>query len=273
MRPETDLAAAKARGVCHGGSSAPACRLRLRLGRGFDPRPCARGDAATPTVCAFCGAFRSAPLREGRHSSFSCSAAARRFDPRPCARGDSAPLRRPAAPVVSIRAPARGATRPARCGVGLSRTFRSAPLREGRPVGPAPDIVPSHVSIRAPARGATTDRAARNAASTFRSAPLREGRRVARPQAPGRLGFRSAPLREGRHRPAHDGEQVGGFRSAPLREGRLVGHDAHIVGQFVSIRAPARGATLGTAPISVLDDVFRSAPLREGRPSPPERDR
>ena len=99
---------------------------------GFNPRPCARGDVSlAPVILAF-EAFQSTPLREGRLKMDSCGAGRVCFNPRPCARGDaksqadfpipprfqSTPLRegRPDSPViktlplVSIHAPARGAT-------------------------------------------------------------------------------------------------------------------------------------------------------------------
>jgi len=60
-----------------------------------------------------CGTFQSAPLREGRRSAFAMvDARASSFNPRPCARGDRVSKRvGRLAGEVSIRAPARGATR------------------------------------------------------------------------------------------------------------------------------------------------------------------
>ncbi len=169
--------------------------------RGFDPRPCARGDHHADAAAAPRSWFRSAPLREGRLRG-SCI--------------------RIVHPVVSIRAPARGAT-----GGGntlfVTATFRSAPLREGRRTLPCRTGLPRW----------------------FRSAPLREGRRCYRfrPRGADRRMFRSAPLREGRPPPSVAAAAITAFRSAPLREGRRA-VDALLIGQvIVSIRAPARGAT------------------------------
>ena len=79
----------------------------LRERNGFNPRPCARGDR---NKCP--GAFR--------------------FNPRPCARGDRPRSVAWGEQIVSIRAPARGATA-APLASGPSTSFQSAPLREGRP--------------------------------------------------------------------------------------------------------------------------------------------
>jgi len=79
----------------------------------------------------------------------------------------------------------------------------------------------------------------------FQSAPLREGRPVLEVEWLPRLGFQSAPLREGRLAVSTILTGAPGpFQSAPLREGRPVAvRPAVIMGDSVSIRAPARGAT------------------------------
>jgi len=103
--------------------------------------------------------FQSAPLREGRPGG--------------------AMLFRPSPGEVSIRAPARGATRrsSSRPGSRRCRRFQSAPLREGRPDRLFDDRERQDVSIRAPARGATSIAMAHDIGSmVFQSAPLREGR-------------------------------------------------------------------------------------------------
>ena len=98
---------------------APARGATTRTSKGttamtsFDPRPCARGDAMA------------------RH----IASRLQRFDPRPCARGDrGVRFSTLAKLIVSIHAPARGAT----VGSIISNTrtalFRSTPLREGRPI-------------------------------------------------------------------------------------------------------------------------------------------
>jgi len=122
----------------------------------FNPRPCARGDLAVGGRSAATGMFQSAPLREGRQGT--------RLDV--CL-----------VPRVSIRAPARGATREP-VGIGPEwETFQSAPLREGRLV---------------------TVVALAGAFLLFQSAPLREGRLGLSGSLDGLRWFQSAPLREGR---------------------------------------------------------------------------
>ncbi len=112
---------------------------------------------------------------------------------------------------VSIRAPAKGATRsPGRCLQG----FDPRPREGGDPVG-----------VLDRARG---------------SAPPRRGRRHPRRLCAASSTFRSAPPRRGRLR------NIRGhcFRSAPPRRGRRGRPD----GARVSIRAPAKGATVSSAP-------------------------
>ena len=101
-------------------------------GDGFNSRPCERGDRI--------------PARDRRY--FSC------FNSRPCERGDRQYADAEEKIFVSIHAPARGATRPARRKIQGLR-FQFTPLREGRP---QPVTFPNWgncVSIHAPARGAT----------------------------------------------------------------------------------------------------------------------
>ena len=101
----------------------------------FNSRPCARGDPAVNAVYLYELLFQFPPLREGRPGRWSIRSWARSyFNSRPCARGDQAafklrpnrwifqfpPLREgrlggdvrdTALLLISIPAPARGATR------------------------------------------------------------------------------------------------------------------------------------------------------------------
>jgi len=171
---------------------------------GFNPRPCARGDAAyRRSKSLLCGPFQSAPLREGRRTaSRSWSPSRTSFNPRPCARGDSCSGSRAALSSSSFnpRPCARGDWEASLCRYFRSK-FQSAPLREGRPLE----------------RDPTT-----NLRSGFQSAPLREGRQAVIAALTTGQMFQSAPLREGRHEAAPPG----------------------LPSMLVSIRAPARGATL-----------------------------
>ena len=106
-----------------------------------------------------------------------------RFDPRPCGRGDvTSPSLRMSSAIVSIHAPAGGATREA--GAHSSS---------------------SSVSIHAPAGGATRVPPLLRITSTrFRSTPLREGRPSTVGATAERSLFRSTPLREGRQASIND---------------------------------------------------------------------
>ena len=235
---------------------------------GFNPRPCARGDPASPRTALRCSSFQSTPLREGRPTPYTPNHKLRH---------------------VSIHAPARGATKglcyiphrdrcfnPRPCARGDSHrfeltkfidSFQSTPLREGRP-RPGVNAEIAVVSIHAPARGATllSDEAWHDD-HLFQSTPLREGRlHCIVALIPLSWQFQSTPLREGRlgiyalqcraascfnPRPCARGDYAmrhtvcgrSQFQSTPLREGRLYNIAINGVPDTVSIHAPARGAT------------------------------
>ena len=124
--------------------------------------------------------------------------------------------------------------------------FQSAPPRGGRPGAARTRGASGGVSIRAPAWGATV---------------------VGYIQA-GFWRFQSAPPRGGR--PAwHRGlaGPAGGFQSAPPRGGRPCSAQASAPSPFVSIRAPAWGATPRPAACPP-GSRFQSAPPRGGRRRP-----
>ena len=123
--------------------------------------------------------------------------------------------------------------------------------------------VPIRISILAPARGATCRRVIRPEAAPFQFSPLREGRPLVDVTNNNGVLFQFSPLREGR----------------PAVPAGLHGWKA------ISILAPARGATHGTAihpcaanfnsrpcergdyPMcrTYILDRFQFSPLREGR--------
>ena len=130
--------------------------VRSRTARSFNPRPCARGDQRP---C--CGRnrrylFQSTPLREGRREQVAACLDYLMFQSTPLREGRHVGqcLDR-AAPLVSIHAPARGATASGRTPAPRIGWFQSTPLREGRllPVDGVSTFI--RVSIHAPARGAT----------------------------------------------------------------------------------------------------------------------
>ena len=55
------------------------------------------------------------------------------------------------------------------------------------------------------------------------------------------------------------------FQFSPLREGRLLADMRKIEMQFISILAPARGATISATLNAITKQVFQFSPLREGR--------
>ena len=147
--------------------------------------------------------------------------------------------------------------------------FQSAPPREGRPRSAASHARRSrHVSIRAPARGATRASMPRRLARMHVSirAPARGATRRWRPAVRPARWFQSAPPREGR--PCDRRAQrwlARRFNPRPRARGDRVGRIAASDRTAVSIRAPARGATLGflvttSGALRSLPGRFRSAP-------------
>ena len=165
--------------------------------------------------------FQFSPLREGRRR-FCCGG-------KPKVRFQFSPLRegrlhqgdvREVMPIISILAPARGATipqerlsvrrnfnsRPCERGdtdnseeVLAAMKFQFSPLREGRQPGEYRITKPDTISILAPARGATLicDGAVRS--GKFQFSPLREGRPLFHVRLSSPRIFQFSPLREGRH--------------------------------------------------------------------------
>jgi len=191
--------------------------------RGFNPRPCARGDRGKLLFSLSVFLFQSTPLREGRLER-------------------TGGLRPPF--LVSIHAPARGATasRPPRGPgrmVSIHAPARGATQKE-REIWKG-----ALVSIHAPARGATRHRR-RNGASPagFNPRPCARGDGRRRLTERGRNEFQSTPLREGRlTTSAPLARAMVAFQSTPLREGRLQAKASAFTPTAVSIHAPARGAT------------------------------
>ena len=168
--------------------------------------------------------------------------------------------------LISIHAPARGATKFGRRNGECGRNFNSRPCERGdrradgadqrkclyfnsRPCerGDATWIggfeFPVPISIHAPARGATlrvllpTDR------TIFQFTPLREGRLVGVLGVPGHGGISiHAPARGATCRSSHPGWRPPNFNSRPCERGDLYGIPI-LPKAKISIHAPARGAT------------------------------
>ena len=149
---------------------------RCSLGSSFDPRPRTRGDSGCGSSFTAPARFDPRPRTRGdlpqgcRHVRRRC------FDPRPRTRGDVGLDRRcRQLALVSIHAPARGATRRRR-DPGGQPGFRSTPPHEGRLDAVGQRGVEAGVSIHAPARGATDTSTIWWPCWMFRSTPPHEGR-------------------------------------------------------------------------------------------------
>ena len=208
---------------------------------------------------------------------------------------------------ISILAPARGATPPVFRFRESLDGFQFSPLREGRPrsgsspqrrpyfnsrpcergdASQAPRFHQAAISILAPARGATDSTAIRWYIQAFQFSPLREGRLHPSTYKIAKSHFNSRPCERGDHLLTEYNADTGLFQFSPLREGRPTQYVLRSASQFISILAPARGATIppedlvfGTV-ISILAPargatqharttppakLFQFSPLREGR--------
>ena len=100
----------------------------------FNSRPCERGDSELPKKLCGNSEFQFTPLREGRLAHLRIiSCCCLRFNSRPCERGDLFSLYTQSnIPIVSIHAPARGATLKHFISCRYRNLFQFTPLREGR---------------------------------------------------------------------------------------------------------------------------------------------
>ena len=184
--------------------------------------------------------------------------------------------------VVSIHAPARGATRPVPPGRG-SACFNSR-AREGRDVRRVEEAQACGVSIHAPARGATEGRdlpilpfefqftrprGARRRAATCRSCPssfnsrAREGRDLAQPENIGLTNmFQFTRPRGARRRSEGVRPSAAKFQFTRPRGARHATRIPEPDRRIVSIHAPARGATRVAALQGSLVEVSIHAPAR-----------
>ena len=132
----------------------------------------------------------------------------------------------------------------------------------------------SSVSIRAPARGATHRRRRRRGHIPGFNSRSREGSDAAKNSASATSTRFQFALPRG-ERLAHQPEfDVGFFVSirAPAR-GATTDSGSRRAEGIVSIRAPARGATMSTAPCTFSSSQFQFALPRGERPSPPHKSR
>ena len=148
----------------------------------FNSRPCGRGDLWRQSLSIRALIFQFTPLREGRPGTVWARALQRDyFNSRPCGRGDEQLVRLLMPYIISIHAPAGGATYPQYTTVNEKNEFQFTPLREGRlGITIKPDWG-KIISIHAPAGGATRSSRSRQHRSQFQFTPLREGRPIATP--------------------------------------------------------------------------------------------
>ena len=111
-------------------------RARATPSPNFNSRPCERGDC-----------------KVGRREICLLH-----FNSRPCERGDKVlAIIKTSQKLISIHAPARGATTLGRCSASKPSDFNSRPCERGDLLHCLPASSRWHISIHAPARGATND--------------------------------------------------------------------------------------------------------------------
>ena len=147
--------------------------------------------------------------------------------------------------------------------------FNPRPRAGGDPVRQGPDPAAGDVSIRAPARGATANRSITcRCPRKFQSAPPRGGRLTMALETPTiEEMFQSAPPRGGRLDTLREfADSAYKFQSAPPRGGRPFCRISSIRRSGVSIRAPARGATLSCGVDNSITTSFNPRPRAGGDP-------
>ena len=127
------------------------------------------------------------------------------------------------------------------------------------------------ISIPAPARGATGRMKKRSPKSPFQFPPLREGRLHQHDITAYAPAFQFPPLREGRRDCPVVKSVLTNFNSRPCARGDPKG-DTGAPFTYISIPAPARGATFSDDPIAQAIYRFQFPPLREGRRAAVEED-
>ena len=165
--------------------------------------------------------------------------------------------------MISIHAPARGATCTTHYSTAMSFYFNSRPCERGDQ-GPLLRRGQILISIHAPARGATWAAVAlAQLAPISIHAPAR-GATDRENNFSTEFKFQFTPLREGRRFLSRSLQLPATFQFTPLREGRPVSHGAVRRVHPISIHAPARGAT-SPRYSAWQRQLFQFTPLREGR--------
>ncbi len=208
----------------------------------FNPRPRAGGDRRRSMSTASGTCFNPRPRAGGDPARFRWWLRLGCFNPRPRAGGDPSLAECIALGIVSIHAPARGATRDVRV-FARGQEFQSTPPRGGR----HPTSRPSGAGFRG-----------------FNPRPRAGGDQALHLLAHGGVGFNPRPRAGGDRWRAAWQARNWRFQSTPPRGGRLracVPQQGHA---GVSIHAPARGATCLRI-IAIIVNRFQSTPPRGGR--------
>ena len=145
--------------------------------RGFDPRPCMRGDLRTHAFTARHSGFDPRPCMRGDHRRTEALSPELRFDPRPCMRGDSSSFVPGFIPALFRSAPLHEGRRDDKISAVLVLCFDPRPCMRGDQARPA--RVASHLGFdpRPCMRGDVDVTQFDWFDDAFRSAPLHEGRR------------------------------------------------------------------------------------------------
>ena len=157
------------------------------------------------------------PYARGDLPGSLIAAARRNFNSRPCTRGDGFARPRPAPGMISIHAPARGAT-PLPAAHGGCENFNSRPCTRGDRCRDE-RAEPRAISIHAPARGATrTNGSVLHNSIYFNSRPCTRGDAFLAISS-ARARFQFTPLHEGRPRKLCEISTMCYFNSRPCTRG------------------------------------------------------
>ena len=181
------------------GGTVSRCGSRPRCSN-FNSCPCERGDFLWDDLLNYRTRFQFPPLREGRRAGGRPSAPGGKFQFPPLREGRRKLGLCSRTIIISIPAPARGATG-ARCVKGGESIFQFPPLREGRRAGGGSRGGLRLISIPAPARGATDGPGAAAASSPyFNSRPCERGDVTHHGDVLHNLHFNSRPCERGDER-------------------------------------------------------------------------
>ncbi len=188
--------------------------------KSFNPRPRTGSDSGCWASNPAPSCFNPRPRTGSDSGCWASNPAPSCFNPRPRTGSDGLQADQMAESIVSIHAPARGATRS-----GFHHGLRF------------------FVSIHAPARGATAAGCLLDGVEWFQSTPPHGERPTAIPVSPLSSRFQSTPPHGERPLDLASLHGTGSFQSTPPHGERLPVRPRRNMPVIVSIHAPARGAT------------------------------